>query len=165
MNSYKKIFRSSYILRILKGDLHPFTPNIIIVDENQVEFHRRNVHLISVDTEILHFQNITGVVVDKHIFGATIVFNSSGSEPTVVYGFPKRIADEIRSICAQFIAKHSQRGASESIASAFSKQQHFKQNTSSKSIVEELSELKSLLDNGAITQQEYNTIKLKIIEG
>ena len=51
-------FESSYFLRLLKGDYNPFTPNVLIIDDNSIEYRRRNWYLISVDTENLHFQNV-----------------------------------------------------------------------------------------------------------
>jgi hypothetical protein len=54
-------FSSKYLLRALQGDYHPFTPNFLKINENRVEFERRNWHMISVDSENLDFQNITGI--------------------------------------------------------------------------------------------------------
>lgn len=69
----KQKFKSSYFFRILSGDFNPFTPNVIVIDNDHIEYRRRNWYLISVDTENLHFQNVAGISVDKHLFGATLI--------------------------------------------------------------------------------------------
>jgi hypothetical protein len=74
----RKKYKSSYFLRLLKGDYNPFTPNVLFIDDNHIEYRRRNWYLISVDTENLHFQNVTGVSVDKHLFDATLKIKSTG---------------------------------------------------------------------------------------
>ena len=91
-------FKSSYILRVFEGDYNPFTPNIIRINDDSVEFRRRNWHLISVDSEELMLNKVTGVTIDKHIFGATIKIKSTGSDSIVAFGFGKGKANKIKSI-------------------------------------------------------------------
>lgn len=141
----KIIFKSDYILRILKGDFHPFTPNVLILDDNQIEFHRRNWHLVSVDTESLHFANITGVTVDKHLFGATITIKSKGNDPIRVSGLWKKDASQIQKLCTEHISERSS------------------QSSRPASVADELLKLKELLDGGVLTEAEFEVQKNKIL--
>lgn len=141
----KIIFKSDYILRILKGDFHPFTPNVLILDDNHIEYRRRNWHLVSVDTESLHYTNITGVTIDKHLFGATITIKSKGNDPIRVSGFWKKDANEIQKLCTEHISESSFRS------------------DAPVSVADELIKLKELLDNGVLTQAEFEVQKNKIL--
>lgn len=153
-------FKSNYFLRILEGDYHPFTPNLLTIDENRVEFERRNWHMISVDTENLDFQNITGITVDKHIFGATLMFKSTGSDPIIVHGFVKKDADQIRQICMANIMANTQRRTSQAMSNAL-------QNSRSPqiSVADELQKLKNLVDAGILTPSEFEDQKAKLLRG
>lgn len=141
----KVIFKSDYILRILKGDFHPFTPNVLILDDNHIELRRRNWHLVSVDTESLHFANITGVTVDKHLFGATITIKSKGNDPIRVSGLWKKDANHIQKLCTEHISASSAPSSRPA------------------SVADELIKLKELLDDGVLTQAEFDVQKNKIL--
>lgn len=153
-------FSSKYLLRALQGDYHPFTPNLLTINENRVEFERRNWHMISVDTENLDFQNITGITVDKHIFGATLNFKSTGSDPIIVHGFGKKDADQIRQICMTNVMANTQRRTSQAMSDAL-------QNSRSPqiSVADELQKLKNLMDAGILTQSEFEEQKAKLLRG
>ncbi len=144
------IFKSSYFLRTLNGDLHPFTPNILIIDEEHIEFKRKNWHLVSEDTETLHFKNITGVTVDSHLLGSTITIKSTGNDPIHVHGFWKKEANEIKALCAKHINAYNTRSPGSS-SPVFS-------------VADELSKLKSLLDRGVITAEEFEQQKRKLLQ-
>jgi len=162
MNQY--IFQSNYFLRILKGDYHPFTPNTITIDENHIEYRRRNFHLFSVDTENLHFQNITGITIDKHLFGATIRINSTGNDPIIVFGFWKSTANKIKDICSTYISSNTQKGTNEALIDAISNASGGFGKSDSGSIADEIKELKQLFDNGVLTEQEFIQLKKKLID-
>ena len=153
-------FSSNYLLRILEGDYHPFTPNYLAINENQVEFRRRNWHMISEDTENLDFQNITGITVDKHIFGATITFKSTGTDPIVVHGFGKKEANQIRQICMANVMANTQRRTSQAMSDAIKNSQ-----SSHISVADELQKLKNLVDAGILTHSEFEDQKAKILRG
>lgn len=157
------IFKSSYFLRSLKGDIHPFTPNVLVIDDEHIEFRRKNWHLISEDTETLHFKNITGVTVDSHMFGTTITIKSTGNDPILVQGFWKKEANEIKKLCAQNIAAYSQKNSGEAIASSIAKAMDG--NRSTYSVADELSKLKTLLDQGVLTREEFEIQKSRILKG
>ena len=157
MKEVVKQFKSNYILRCLKGDYNPFTPNIINIYPDRIEYKRRNWHLISVDTENLHFYKITGISIDKHIFGATITIKSTGSDPIYVNGLWKSTAKMIDAICSEHISTHSNIG---SVTNAIDKA--IKKN-SPISVADELSKLKSLMEEGVITSDEFEAQKQKLL--
>lgn len=153
-------FISKYILRVLQGDYHPFTPNLLNIDENRVEFERRNWHMISIDTETLDFQNITGITVDKHIFGATLNFKSTGSDPIIVHGFGKKDADKIRQLCMANVMANTQRRTSHAMSDALKNSRG-----TQLSVADELQKLKNLVDAGILTQTEFEEQKSKLLRG
>ncbi len=155
-------FKSSYFLRILKGDYNPFTPNVLTIDNNHIEYRRRNWHLISVDTEDLHFQNITGITVDKHLFGASIKIKSTGSDPIQVHGFWKKKANQIKDICSKNISANTQKGTTEAMADAISKAVGNAKGSQT-SVADELKKLKELVDSGVITEDEFNEQKKNLM--
>ena len=147
-------FKSNYFLRLLKGDTHPFTPNLVTITPSTIELKRRNWYLISADTESLHFENITGISVDNHLFGATITVKSTGNDPITIFGFWKKTAHEIKEVCTQFITQQKQ--------GVFSKP-GFSPSTGTKSISEELIQLQELTHQGVITQEEFELLKKKLL--
>ncbi len=159
----ERVFKSSYFLRLLAGDFNPFTPNVITIDDNQIEFRRRNWHLFSVDTENLHFQKITGVSLDKHIFGATIKIKSTGNDSILVNGFWKKKAIEIKDICSNQISVNAQKGSAEAMADAISKAVGQPSGLGGISVADELMKLKDLLDGGVLTQDEFDEQKKKLL--
>jgi hypothetical protein len=156
-------FKSSFFLRLLSGDFNPFTPNVINIDESHIEYRRRNWHLISVDTENLHFQNISGISVDKHLFGSTLKIKSTGNDPISAKGFWKKDANEIKNICSKNISANTQKGTTEAMSYAISKAVASSQTGSRSSLKTELIELKELVDEGIITQQEFEERKKKTL--
>ncbi|CAN5357717.1 hypothetical protein BH23BAC2_BH23BAC2_16280 [soil metagenome] len=153
------IFKSSYFLRTLNRDLNPFTPNVLIIDDEHIEFKRKNWHLISEDTETLHFRNITGVTVDSHLFGTTIIIKSTGNDPIMVRGFWKKEAKEIKDLCARNIAAANRNNSGAAFASSFAKTMEGK----NYSVADELSKLRNLVEQGVLTQQEFEAQKQKLL--
>lgn len=102
-------FKSCYLLRVLKGDYNPFTPNVVIVNKEFIEYRRRNWYLISVDTETYHFQNVSGIFVDKHLIGATIRIMIGGKNNIYINGFSKKEADTVKDYCKKFIEINTQK--------------------------------------------------------
>lgn len=171
-NTANKIYKSSYILRVLKSDYNPFTPNIITMNEDFVLYKRRNWYLISVDITKIHFQNIVGIDIDKHLFGTTLRFVTTGRD-IVVHGFSKKKANEIEAYCSQFIHSNTRRGTNEVLrktivtTSETSTQAIVSAVDGTKnsgiSVADELKKLKELLDTGIITQQEFDAQKSKLM--
>ena len=155
------IFKSSYFLRSLNKDFNPFTPNVLIIDEEHIEFKRRNWHLVSEDTETLHFKNVTGVTVDSHIFGTTITIKSTGTDPILVRGFWKKEAKEIKELCAQYIALQNQKNSGEAIANSIAR--NMQGNRDTISVADELSKLKNLFDQGVLTREEFEEQKRRLL--
>lgn len=159
----EKKYTSSYFLRLISGDYNPFTPNKIMINENEFEYSRRNWYLISVDTENLHFQNITGVSVDKHLFGSTLKIKSTGNDSIFINGFWKKKANEIRDICSKNISLNTQRGTTEVMAEAISKAVSNVAGSGTLSVADELNKLKELLDSDVLSQEEFDEQKKKLI--
>lgn len=157
-------FKSSYLLRLLSRDYNPFTPNKLSIDENQIEYSRRNWYLISVDTENLHFQNITGITVDKHLFGASLKIKSTGDDSIIIRGFWKSKANQIKDICAKYIAANTQKGTAEAMAEAISKAVGQVASSGGVSVADELKKMKDLLDSGVISQDEFDEQKRKLMK-
>lgn len=155
-------FKSSYFLRLLNRDLNPFTPNVLIIDDEQIEFRRKNWHLISEDTETLHFKNITGVTLDSHLMGTTIIIKSTGNDPINVEGFWKKEAKQIKDICTRNIAAQNQRNSGEAMAGSFAKA--MEGNRSNYSVADEISKLRSLVDQGVLTQEEFEDQKRRLLK-
>ncbi len=145
-----KIYKSSYFYRILKSDYNPLTPNIIYINESNIEYRRRNWYLISVDTQTYHFQNIVGIDVDKHLFGATLKIRTNGHAVISVNGFSKSKANKIRELCKKIISINTHRGTIEN-------------NVQQLSVADELKKMKELLDDGIISQSEYESQKTKLL--
>lgn len=155
-------FKSSYFLRVLRGDYNPFTPNILTIDDNHIEYRRRNWFLISVDTENLHFQNVTGITVDKHLFGSSIIIKSTGNDPIIVHGYWKKKTNLIKDMCSTQISSNTQKGTTEALAEAISKAVG-NPNNGHTSVADELRKMKELFDVGVLTQQEFDEQKRKLI--
>jgi len=96
MAVYGSQYKSSYLLRLLDGDWNPLTPNVVVVNNDFIEYRRRNWYLISVDTQTLGISDIIGVDVDKHLIGATIRIRTSGGTGVIVKGFSKGQADRVK---------------------------------------------------------------------
>lgn len=156
------IFKSSYFLRSLSRDLNPFTPNILVIDDEHIEFRRKNWHLISEDSETLHFRNITGITVDSQLMGTTITIKSTGNDPILVKGFWKKEAKEIKDLCSKRIAAYNQKNSGEAIASSFARS--MEGNRSNYSVADELTKLKSLKDQGVLTQEEFDEQKRRLLK-
>ena len=172
-----KTYKSSYLYRVLKGDYNPFTPNHVSINEREFQFRRRNWYLISNNTQTFNFQHITGIDVDKHLLGATIIIRPQGNDDVIVFGLSKKDASEIREHCLNYINAQT-RGATTEIlrktivtTSESSTQAIVTavdgsgRNPSNLSVADELKKLKELLDSGIITQEEFNTQKSKLING
>lgn len=155
------IFKSSYFLRSLKWDLNPLTPNVLAIDDEHIEFRRKNWHLISEDTETLHFRNITGITLDSHLFGTTITIKSTGNDPIFVQGFWKKEAKEIKDLCSKKIAAYNQKNSGEAIASSFARS--VESNRGNYSVADELSKLKKLLDQGVLSREEFEEQKRRLL--
>ena len=154
-------FRSSYFLRMLNWDLHPFTPNVLVITDEHIEFRRKNWHLVSEDTETLHFRNITGVTVDSHMMGTTITIKSTGNDPILVDGFWKKEAKQIKELCAKNIEAYNKRNSGEAMAGSFAKA--MEGNRGNYSVADELTKLKNLVDQGVITQEEFEDQKRRLL--
>lgn len=158
-----KIYKSSYFYRILKGDYNPFTPNIIHINDHDIEYRRRNWYLISVDTQTYHFQYIVGIDVDKHLFGATLIIRTTGNAVIYVQGFPKKRANEIRELCRKYISMNTQRGTTEALAGAIATAVNSVKSSAPVSVADELKKMKELLDSGVISQAEYDSQKARLL--
>ncbi len=163
MKDVIKDYKSNYWQRVIKGEYNPFRPNIISITSYFIEYRKRNWHLISVDTQTFHFENVVGIDVDKHLFGATLRIVTSGSDKILVSGFSKKTANAIKSACTQYISSNSQRGTTEALAGAIATAVSNVKSNSQLSIADELKKLKDLWDSGIITESEYNQQKNKLL--
>lgn len=170
-----KTYKSNYLYRVLKGDYNPLTPNIVSINEREFQFRRRNWYLISHNTQTFNFQYISGLDVDKHLFGATIVIRPQGADPVFVFGLSKKNATEIQKHCLNFINAQTRGTTTEIlrktiVTTSESSTQAIVtavdgsgKGASTMSVADELKKLKELLDSGVITQEEFNTQKSKLI--
>jgi len=143
--------QSNYLLRVLKKDYNPFTANNIIIHNDRIEFKKRNSHLISMDSQQLEFDRISGIDINKHLIGATIIVKSVGSKPIVVEGLTKTNAEKIRQIWIDHrntIGKNDKRNIDEDPDSKLSK-------------LERLSQLKR---DGALTTGEFQQLKNELLK-
>ncbi|MGB1315460.1 MAG: SHOCT domain-containing protein [Chitinophagales bacterium] len=153
----EKLFQSNYILRMLERDFNPFTGFKIKICKDYVEIKQRNWYLISVDTDAVYFKNLTGIRVDKHLFGATIVFMLQGTNNHYfAYGFSKSNADKVKSIVKQYIIDIDTRNNDQLLKGI---QKTINTNTPKVSVTQELKDLKQLLDDNVINQDEFNKQK------
>lgn len=163
METAENKHKSTYLLRVLKGEYNPFRPNVIITNDRFVEYKKRNWHLISVDTQTFHFQNVVGIDVDKHLFGASLKIVTSGSDKIFVHGFSKKRANAIKQECQEYISKNSSRGTTEALADAIATAVGNVKGGGQVSTADELKKMKELLDSGVISQSEYDEQKSKLL--
>ncbi len=157
------IFKSSYLLRVIEGDWNPFTPNVIEISESKIEARRRNWYLISTDKQNYHFQNISGVELNKNLFGAVVKIYTNGGGKIVMHGFSKSKANEILSICEKHINNHSQKSVSDTISNAVAAAMRTGKASSGASISDEIRQLKALLDDEIITKDEFEYKKNELL--
>lgn len=153
------VFKSKYILRGFSGDWW-VTGNHVIINDHYFEYRKRNWHLISVDTIQFHWQSAESIKVDKHIFGATIEI-SAGKDRYYIKGMSKKTADEIRKLAQEYISMNTQRGTTEALTVALTNAVKGSSNVSSSA--DELLKLKELYDDGALTDEEFESAKKKIL--
>lgn len=167
-----KQYKSKYILRALQKDYHPLTPNLLHMNEEFVVYRRRNWHLVSEDEIKIHFQNVVGIDIDKHLFGASLRFITNGRD-VHVHGFTKVDANEVLKYCSQFIQVNSRRATNDALretivaTSTSSTEAVVGAINSPKgvqtSVADELKKMKELLDTGIITQEEFNKHKTNLL--
>ena len=151
-------FRSGYFFRALSKEYNPFRPNRIIITDDFFEFKKRNWHLVSVDSRKFHFRNIVGVDVDKHLFGATISIDGTGNKSIKVNGLSKKTANKISDICSDYISGSKQKGKPEANVKATQGS-----GDTTISVSDELMKLKALVNDGILTQEEFEEQKAKLL--
>lgn len=160
----ERVFRSSYILRVFKDDYNPFTPNVVKVNSHFIEYRKRNWHLFSVDSETMHFQNVLGLQIDKHFFGATVNIITAGDKIKVV-GFSKSNAEALKHECSKYIKVNTQRGTTDALSDAIvsAVKNSNSGNSGKASVADEIKKLKELYDQGILDEAEYNKQKRKLL--
>jgi predicted RecA/RadA family phage recombinase len=158
----KKHFKSKYLLRALKGDWW-ITGNHVMVDEHFIEVRKRNWHLISVDSLQLHWQNVQSILIDKHLFGATVRI-SSGNAYHRIFGLPKKTANAIRNLATSYLSENSQKGVTEALADAIAKAVNSSNaNKGEISSADELLKFKKLHEQGVISDKEFKAAKERLL--
>lgn len=157
----KHTFKSVYLFRFLRNDYNPFTPDILIIDDQTIYHKRRKWYLFSADYQKYHFQSITGVSMTTGLFGADIKVEANGVNAIYAKGFSKRRARHIITLCNNLIIKNAPKTIIDTLNASYSKladkaTMHF-------SVADELVKLKSLLDAGAITPGEYEKLKQTLL--
>ncbi len=153
-------FKAKYMLRLLRGDWNPFTPDVLIIYDQTIEHERRNWFLVSKDSQSYHFQNMIGVDIDKGLFGATVIIKSTGTGNIDVHGFSKRSADQIKALCSTQIIANSPRGSTQAMAEILGKAVSGNKETS---VADEIRKLKSLVDEGMLSAEEFDAQKKKLL--
>ena len=144
--------KSTYLLRVIRGDYNPFTPNRVIITDDYVEFRRRNWHLVSVDKKKYHFKSFAGLNLDKHVFGADLVVEGYGHSEIAARGFTKKKAEEIYALVSEKLSKYST-----------TKNYYVRQTMPETSTADEIKKLKALLDDGTLTPEQYEKQKNKLL--
>ena len=150
MEDIKLIARSSYLLRVLRKDYNPFTPNRITITAGFIEYSRRNWYLISVNRMKFHFKSAFGVDIKKQVFGADVVIDGMGAK-IVANGFTKKTADKIYSLVGVHISKYA---SNTNVTNVI---------TNELSTSDELRKLKQLHDDGLLNQAEFDAQKAKLL--
>ena len=109
------------------------------------------------------YQQIEGVNIDTPMIGYSTITFVVGGEEIVGHGFTKSEAQEIKEICSERILATSPRNQTELIANAIASGANVSKNTSQISVADELKKLKQLLDDGILTQDEFNVQKAKLL--
>ena len=108
------------------------------------------------------YQQIEGVNIDTPMIGYSTITFVVGGEEIVGHGFTKSEAQEIKEICSERILATSPRNQTELIANAIAAGANTSKNTVI-SVADELKKLKQLLDDGILTQEEFNAQKAKLL--
>jgi hypothetical protein len=93
----KKTFKTSKFTSMIHLAIgYILRPKTIVVDDEDKSLRilRRNWHFISVDEQYLRAKTIRKIKVDKHIFGATIIYEAWGSKAEISH-LKKKDADKI----------------------------------------------------------------------
>lgn len=135
-------------------------PIHLTITDKSIEYRQRNWFLIGTERRTFHFQNITGIDIDKRLIGSDIAIFVAGNADILLSGFSKRNAEKIYTESNKYIHENTQRSLTdvmtEKIVGALGKNQ-------SHSVADELTKLKGLLDTGAITNVEYDRQKQKLL--
>ncbi len=108
------------------------------------------------------YQQIEGVNVDTPMIGYSTITFIVGGERVVAHGFTKSEVREIKQICSEQILANSAKSQSDIIAKAISSAGNA-QSKGQISVADELIKLKTLLDSGAITQDEFDELKANLM--
>ncbi|KAA6340928.1 hypothetical protein EZS27_011233 [termite gut metagenome] len=155
-------FQSAYMLRVLHGGDLWFNGNHVWIDDYYLEFRKRNWHFISVDSKQFQWQYVRSLVIDKHLFGATIKINIGGEEPFIVHGMSKKRADKIKQLSHDYVAKNTQRGVMETLANSL-RNGSGGNNAQQSNRADELLKFKQLYDQGVISEEEFNNEKKRLL--
>ena len=109
------------------------------------------------------YQQIEGVNIDTPMIGYSTITFEVGGEEIVGHGFTKSEAQEIKQICSERILATSPRNQTEQIANAISAGATAQKNTVQISVADELIKLKQLVNEGILTEDEFNAQKAKLL--
>lgn len=109
------------------------------------------------------YQQIEGVNIDTPMIGYSTITFVVGGEKIAGHGFTKSEVKEIKQICSEKLLANSPLSQTQKIADAISAKADNSNNSGQISIADELKKLKELLDSETITQQEFDTLKAKLL--
>ena len=135
----------------------------ITITDKFIEYKQRNWYLIGYEKRTFHFQNISGIDIDKRLIGAEIAIFTTGSSDIMISGFSKKNADKIYAESSKFIHANSQRNLTDTMADKIVGA--LNKNSNQVSVTDELVKLKGLLDSGVVTQDEFNIHKERLLKG
>jgi len=161
--AYQQTFKSGYFFRLIRKDYNPFTPDIITIDEQTIHHKRRRWYLLASNYQKYHFESVIGLDVRQELFGADIVIETNGAGTIRLRGFSKSAAKTITALCSNLITKNAPRNIIDSLNANINKLVDSKSNAPI-SVADELIKLKSLLDNGVLTNDEYQKQKQKLLD-
>ena len=151
----EKIYQASRVSegnRLFPAEIHILATEIMLKIPGF--FSGKSRHIV--------YQQIEGVNIDTPMIGYSTITFVVGGEEIVGHGFTKSEAQEIKEICSERIAATSPRNQTEQIANAIAAGANTSKNTVI-SVADELKKLKQLLDDGILTQEEFNAQKAKLL--
>jgi hypothetical protein len=117
--------------------------------------------LFSGKSRHIMYQQVEGVHIDTPMIGYSTITFVVGGERFVGHGFSKAEVKEIKQICSEKISETSPRNQSKIITNAISTAATV--STGQVSIADEIKKLKTLLDDGIITKEEFDKQKYKLL--
>ena len=137
----------------LKGG-RMFSPNVIRVWSDRVEEHEHHA-VRKTGTETISFQQVAQVKLAKGLHWADVTVESTGGHTITLNGLPKADADRVKALIDNAV-NETRRGDAVGTVPAAPAATHT-------SAADEILKLVALRDSGAITEEEFQAHKAKLL--